>query len=155
MLTTEQYNSIMRQRAMPIINACITTRDNPNAATYFGQTTSTKNQYYSFDTSLVEKYRDSIIDIYRDLPRCHETDAPYGYVAFENFFTNTTDPKRQQFELKLANAFINLSYCAKVIVPMPLRSKDNIVYGANAEVSIPIQTRQKEKGGAKREPGDE
>lgn len=43
MLMTEQYRKIMKERVMPIVNACITTKDNPNAAAFYGQTNSTRN----------------------------------------------------------------------------------------------------------------
>lgn len=64
MLTTEQYRKIMKERVMPIVNACITTKDNPNAATFCGQTNSTRNQLFSFDKTKVPQYKDDLIEVF-------------------------------------------------------------------------------------------
>lgn len=157
MLTTEQYNKIMKQKAMPIINACITTTANPNAATYYGQTNSTKNSLFSFDKTLVEQYKEKIIDIYKDLPR-KQGGSIHGYVAFTDFFTDTSDPKRKAWELRLANAFLNLSECADIIYLSHVKNHDNVLSGANAILNMYIPTREEEekrKNGTNREPGNE
>lgn len=157
MLTAEQYNKIMKQKAMPIINACITTSNNPNAATFSGQTNSTRNSIFSFDKTLVEQNKEKIIDIYKDLPR-QKGGSIYGYVAFTDFFTNTSDPKRKVWELRLANAFLNLSTCADVVFLSPVKSTDNILSGANAILNMSIPTREEEEKRKKQSdkiPGDE
>lgn len=144
MLTQEQYRKIMKERAMPIVNACITTKDNPNAETYYGQTNSTRNQLYSFDKTKVEQYKEQIIDIYKDLPR-HEGGAPYGFVAFTDFFTDSSDPKRKTWELRLANAFLNLSECAEIVFTSPFKNHEGILCGANAVLKMYIPTREEEE----------
>ena len=144
MLTQEQYRKIMKERAMPIVNACITTKDAPNAETYYGQTNSTRNQLYSFDKTKVEQYKEQIIDIYKDLPR-HEGGSIYGYVAFTDFFTDSADPKRKMWELRLANAFLNLSECADIIYLSRVTNHDGIRSGANAILNVYIPTREEEE----------
>ena len=144
MLTTEQYRKIMKERAMPIINACITTKDAPNAASYYGQTNSTKNQLFSFDKTKVEQYKEQIIDIYKDLPR-RPGGAPYGFVAFTDFFTDSSDPKRKMWELRLANAFLNLSKCADIVIVSPIENHEGILSGANAVLNVYIPTREEEE----------
>lgn len=144
MLTQEQYRKIMKERAMPIVNACITTKDNPNAATYYGTTNSTRNQLYSFDKTKVEQYKEQIIDIYKDLPR-RKGGAPHGFVAFTDFFTDSADPKRKMWELRLANAFLNLSDCADIISVSPIENHEGILSGANAVLMMYIPTREEEE----------
>lgn len=138
MLTAEQYDAIMLKKAMPIVNKCLTQRDNPNAATYGGLTNSTQRSHFSFDKTIVAQCREQIIDIYRDLPRRFSPAAPYGFVAFTDFFTNNKNPKRIQAELKLANAFINLSDCADIVLSIPLRNDNNDLLGANAMLRFNI-----------------
>lgn len=142
MLTAEQYDAIMLKKAMPIVNKCLTQRDNPNAATYRGLSNSTQKSQFSFDKTIVAQCREQIIDIYRDLPRSRTPAAPFGFVAFEDYFTTTTQVKRQQVELRLAEAFINLSACAGVILPIPLKNEKGVLIGADARLCFLIPSRK-------------
>ena len=144
MLTTEQYRKIMKERVMPIVNACITTKDNPNAATFCGQTNSTRNQLFSFDKTKVPQYKDDLIEVFKDLPR-HEGGSVYGYVPFTDLFSDTTDPKRKAWELRLANAFMGLSEIAEVAFLSPVHSTDGVLSGANLCLNQYIPTREEEE----------
>lgn len=81
--------------------------------------------------------------------------GPFGYVSFDDFFSEASDPKRVEWEMRLANAFLALSECAGIIIRAPIANDDNKLVGANATLLRDIPTRQKEESGAKREPGDE
>ena len=117
MLTTEQYNKIMKQKAMLIINACITTKDNPNASTFYGNTNSTRNSLVSFDKTLVEQYIEKIIDIYKDLPRK---------------------------QVALLMVMWHLQIFSQIHL-IPKESPDNVLSGANAVLNMHIPTREAEE----------
>lgn len=146
MMTNEQYKQIIVHRAMPIINACITSgTKTPDAQTYTGLTDNTKKILFTFDPKIAKRYQEEIMSIYKDLPRTYGGLSSYGYVAFDDFFSESKDPKLKTKEILLANAFINLSTLLDIVYPRRVLSDEGVLLGADAELKVYIPTRADEE----------
>ncbi len=146
MLTEEQYMDIIRRRALPMIKDCLATPEqfgkDPDIVRRSGFTVPTSRKYYYFSKEKVMEHIEDLKDIYADLPRQPRAfHAPFGYVAYSDLITGSSDPRRCLLEFQLADCFTLISEISDLSFAFTLENKDGTPNGANSILAIPFPTR--------------